>query len=129
MERRDGHLCHGNRDISDRRRHCGRTLVFAAYRGIIEAVMAARHGSGQTSCLPQQEELDMLATLMLAAAPCINITDFGPLLNTSVYEITEVWAYADPGKSFVWRFKDGTNVTNPSPEGQGFSIKPRGPQN
>jgi hypothetical protein len=50
----------------------------------------------------------MLEIILAAALPCITIADYGPLLNTSVAEITQVWPYGDPGNSFVWTFNDGT---------------------
>jgi hypothetical protein len=52
----------------------------------------------------------MLAFILAASLPCITIADYGTLLNTSVYEITQVWPYGDHGNSFVWSFKDGTRM-------------------
>jgi hypothetical protein len=56
----------------------------------------------------EREGHEMLEIILAASLPCITIADYGPLLNMSIAEITQVWPYGDPGNSFVWTFKDGT---------------------
>jgi hypothetical protein len=50
----------------------------------------------------------MLEIILAASIQCITIADYGPLLNTSVAEITQVWPRQYDGNSFIWDFKDGT---------------------